>query len=62
MKDIKSELHCDGCLPVFMDMTDGKVHDATAVKELSLPKDAVVVADRAYVDFATLWRRHTDGS
>lgn len=55
-------LDYDGCLPVFMDMTDGKVHDATAVKELSLPKDAVVVADRAYVDFATLWRRHTEGS
>jgi len=55
-------LDYDGCLPVYMNMTDGKVHDAKAVKELSLPKDAVVVADRAYVDFDTLWRWHTGGS
>jgi len=55
-------LDYDGCLPVYMNMTDGKVHDAKAVKELSLPKDAVVVADRAYVDFETLWRWHTGGS
>lgn len=55
-------LDYDGCLPVYMNMTDGKVHDATAVKELSLPSDAVVVADRAYVDFETLWRWHQGGS
>lgn len=55
-------LDYDGCLPVYMNMTDGKVHDATAVKELSLPKDAVVVADRAYLDFTTLWRWHQGGS
>jgi len=55
-------LDYDGCLPVYMNMTDGKVHDAKAVKELSLPKDAVVVADRAYVDFQSLWRWHQGGS
>lgn len=55
-------LDYDGCLPVYMNMTDGKVHDATAVKELSLPKEAVVVADRAYIDFETLWRWHQGGS
>lgn len=55
-------LDYDGCLPVYMDLTDGKVHDAKAVKELSLPNDAVVVADRAYVDFQTLWRWHQGGS
>ncbi len=55
-------LDYDGCLPVYINMTDGKVHDAKAVKELSLPKDAVVVADRAYVDFQTLWRWHQGGS
>jgi hypothetical protein len=55
-------LDYDGCLPVYMNMTDGKVHDAKAVKELSLPKEAVVVADRAYVDFQTLWRWRQGGS
>ena len=37
-------------------MTDGKVHDAMAARTINLPKDAVVVADRAYVDFQTLYR------
>ena len=55
-------LDYDGCLPVYMNMTDGKVHDAAAVKQLTLPKDAVAVADRAYVDFETLWRWHQAGS
>jgi len=30
-------LDYDGCLPVYMNMSDGKTHDAKAVKELSLP-------------------------
>src|SRR5690606_25382972 len=49
-------LDYDGCLPVYVNMTDGKVHDAKAAKDITLPKDAVVVADRAYVDFETLSR------
>ena len=32
-------LDYDGCLPVYMNMTGGKVHDAKAVKELCLPQD-----------------------
>lgn len=55
-------LDYDGCLPVYMNMTDGKVHDAKAAKEITLPKDAVVVADRAYVDFDTLNRWAQGGS
>jgi heme oxygenase len=55
-------LDYDGCLPVYMNMTDGKVHDAKAAKEITLPKDAVVVADRAYVDFDTLSRWAQGGS
>lgn len=55
-------LDYDGCLPVYMNMTDGKVHDARAAKEINLPKDAVVVADRAYVDFVTLDRWAKSGS
>jgi len=55
-------LDYDGCLPVYIRMTDGKPHDATIAKELSLPADAVVVADRAYVDFPTLYRWNIEGS
>ncbi|HKJ31334.1 MAG TPA: IS4 family transposase, partial [Balneolales bacterium] len=55
-------LDYDGCLPVYVRMTDGKPHDSTVAKELSLPADAVVVADRAYIDFPTLQRWNTEGS
>jgi len=55
-------LDYDGCLPTYVNMTDGKVHDAKAAKEITLPKDAVVVADRAYVDFETLYRWAQGGS
>lgn len=55
-------LDYDGCLPVYIRMTDGKPHDSTVAKTLSLPADAVVVADRAYVDFPTLYRWKTEGS
>lgn len=55
-------LDYDGCLPTYINMTDGKVHDATAAKEIVLPADSVVVADRAYVDFPTLYRWHKGGS
>ena len=37
-------------------MTSGNVNDAMAAKRIVLPADSVVVADRAYVDFETLYR------
>jgi transposase len=46
-------------LPVYINLTDGKVNDAMAAKEIVLPADSVVVADRAYVDFENLYRWHT---
>ncbi len=55
-------LDYDGCLPVYMNLTDGKVNDAMAAKEIVLPADSVVVADRAYVDFENLYRWHSGGS
>lgn len=55
-------LDYDGCLPTYLHMTNGKVHDAMAAKVICLPKDAVVVADRAYIDFQTLYRWARDGS
>ena len=51
-------LDYDGCLPVYINLTDGKVNDAMAAKEIVLPADSVVVADRAYVDFENLYRWH----
>ena len=48
-------LDYDGCLPVYVNVTDGKVSDNTAAYEISIPKESVVVADRGYVDFKLLW-------
>ena len=55
-------LDFDGCLPVYVHMTDGKVHVSMPAKQIVLPKDAVVVADRAYVDFPTLFNWDSSGS
>ncbi|MCF7808329.1 MAG: IS4 family transposase [Candidatus Marinimicrobia bacterium] len=44
-------LDYDGCLPSYVNLTDGKVADVRAAKSIPIPKDSVVVADRAYVDF-----------
>lgn len=43
-------LDFDGCLPVFMDLSDGKKHDVKAAHEIEFPKGSIVVADRAYLD------------
>lgn len=45
-------MQIDGSLPVFVQMTDGKVHDQTVAKSLELPKGSFVVFDRGYTDYA----------
>ncbi len=55
-------LDYDGCLPVYVNLTEGRVNDAQAAKEIVLPPNSVVVADRAYVDFANLYRWHMSES
>jgi IS4 transposase len=44
------------CLPEFICITDGKSGDATIAKSLKPGKDALIVADRAYMDFKNLFR------
>lgn len=51
-------LDYDGCMPSFVHMTDGKVHDSKIAKEVSFPKGCVVVVDRAYVDYS--WMKVLD--
>ena len=45
-----------GYLPTFVRITDGKRSDIEAARVLEVPRGSVVVADRAYVDFA--WLKH----
>lgn len=40
-----------GHLPAFACVTDGKTSDIEAARSLRLPRDSIVAADRAYVDF-----------
>lgn len=51
-------LDFDGCMPVFVDLSDGKKHDVTAAHDIEFPSGSIVVADRAYVDF--IWMRHLE--
>ena len=45
-------LDFDGCMPSFLEMSDGKKHDVKAAREMEFLKGSVVVANRAYVDFS----------
>jgi len=47
-------LDYDGCLPVYIHVSQGKVSDNKAAYHIKIPRDSVVVADRGYVDFALL--------
>lgn len=51
-----------GNLPVFIHITDGKVHDVNALDELVLEENAFYVMDRGYVDFKRLYQLHQAGS
>jgi len=53
-------LDYQGCLPVFVHMTEGKVHDKKVADQLSLPTGSVVVFDRAYVDYK--WLNNLDSN
>ena len=44
-------LDADGPLPEFMEITDGKVHDATVAKQFNIPSGSYLAIDRAYHDF-----------
>lgn len=49
-----------GYLPTFLTITDGKVHDVTAGRLLTLPRHSIVVFDRGYTDYAWYNRLNTN--
>jgi hypothetical protein len=60
-------LDSEGCLPSFIRMTSGKVHDVSAVKNPryefpSFPPDSILTIDRGYLDFQWLYSLHTTGT
>lgn len=50
----------DTCLPTYLHLTPGNVHDAQVAKTVSVPAGSVIVADRAYLDYTNLYRWHRD--
>ena len=51
-----------GSIPVFMDVTDGSVHDVNILDRIVFEPGSIYVMDRGYVDFARLYRIHQDGA
>jgi hypothetical protein len=43
-------------IPEYIFITDGSVHDVNALDNVSLQAGSYLVMDKAYVDFARLWR------
>lgn len=51
----------EGYLPTFLRITEGKTHDITAARALTLPKESIVAADRGYVDYGWFNQLNTMG-
>jgi hypothetical protein len=47
-----------GNIPVVISITNGKIHDVNALDDLVFEPGAISVFDKAYVDFARLYRIH----
>ena len=48
----------DGYLPIFADLTEGRVHELNIANKLKFPSGTIVVMDRGYIDY-TLFERWT---
>jgi putative transposase len=44
-------MQADGSLPVFLHITDGKIHETQAAKSMPIPKGSYLAIDRGYHDF-----------
>lgn len=47
-----------GNIPVFVQITEGKIHDVNALDDLVFEPGSIYVMDRGYLDFARLYRIH----
>ncbi|OGR27202.1 MAG: hypothetical protein A2139_08645 [Desulfobacca sp. RBG_16_60_12] len=58
---IKLHTVLTGVLPQCVLVTDGKTHDRRAVQDLHFKPDDLLIFDRAYLDYAWLYRLHQVG-
>jgi len=49
-------LNLRGSIPTFIHITEGKYHDVNALDEIDVVPAAIYVMDKAYIDFARLYR------
>jgi hypothetical protein len=47
-----------GSIPVFIDITHGKVHDVNVLDKITLDPGSFLIMDRGYLDFARLYALH----
>ncbi|RNC64540.1 MAG: IS4 family transposase [Desulfuromonadales bacterium] len=52
-------LDLKGSIPVFLNITTGKVNDVNILDDLPVPAGAIVVMDRGYLDFKRWYALHT---
>ena len=55
---VHTQLDLRGSIPTFLQITGGKVHDIHFLDALTPEAGAIYVMDRAYTDFARLYRLH----
>ena len=53
-------LNLETYLPEFVFLTDGKVGDITAARDIPIPPDSILLMDRAYIDYEWLYSLHCD--
>jgi hypothetical protein len=51
-----------GSIPTFILITDGKYHDSNVLDVIIPQPEAIYLMDKAYIDFASLYKMHSLGS
>jgi len=59
---VHTMLDLRGSIPTFIFITDGKYHDSNVLDEINPLPNAIYLMDKAYIDFAALYRMHKIGS
>ena len=49
-----------GSIPMFFNMTSGKVNDVNFLDDISFERNVFYVMDRGYLDFRRLYTIHTN--
>ena len=59
---VHTMLDLRGSIPTFIFITDGKYHDSNILDEIVPLPNAIYLMDKAYIDFAALYRMHKAGA